>query len=66
MEDQPITGIKNITGSVYHLPAADLDVSRLSKCGISIDGRFLAIRFEGLNDVNICKHCAMKAIREGA
>jgi len=66
MEGQAITGIKNLSGNVYHLPAADLDVSRLAKCGSSIDGRFLAVRFEGLTDANICKHCAMKAWKEGA
>lgn len=68
MEGQPITGIKTMTGRVFHLPNTIWKEvpSFWSKCNTNLEGRIIAQRFDTLTDPNICKHCAMKAWQEYA
>lgn len=66
VEGKPIIGIKNLSGEVYHIPAPDVDTSNLTLCNTEIASKVLALRFEDINNPNICRHCAMQAIRRGA
>jgi len=66
MEGQPIIGIKNVSGEVYHIPAPNVDESNLTLCNTPIAAKTLALRFDDLHNPNLCKHCSMQAIRMGA
>lgn len=66
LDGAPIIGIRNLAGSVYHIPAPDVDESKLTLCNQTIGTKLLALRFEDIHNPNLCKHCAMQAIRRGA